>query len=155
MGIVVQDQYAEPDPFGNYDDQQQLLAEQPPEPPITVAVLAGGSGTDSQRSASLASARALLENLQTAPYDLQRESLRALLASESEEASAQSSWPDSASLPEDLRRGGINVHVYWLDRRLQPHRITAADLCARSVPDLDHQLPAHAEALPSIQVRSM
>jgi len=64
-------------PYERLEDEPYAEA---PEPPITVAVLAGGPGNYAQRAASLASARNLLDQLQTAPYDTYRPSLRAMLA---------------------------------------------------------------------------
>jgi hypothetical protein len=64
-------------PLERHDEEPYAEA---PEPPITVAVLAGGPGNYAQRAASLASARNLLDQLQTAPYDTFRPSLRAMLA---------------------------------------------------------------------------
>ena len=64
-------------PYERLEDEPYAEA---PEPPITVAVLAGGPGNYAQRAASLASARNLLDQLQTAPYDTFRPSLRAMLA---------------------------------------------------------------------------
>ena len=63
--------------FGRPEDAPYAEA---PEPPLTVAVLAGGPGNYAQRAASLASARNLLEQLQTAPYDIDRPSLGAMIA---------------------------------------------------------------------------
>lgn len=70
-------------------------------------------------------------------------------------AEATADCPDAESLPEDLRTGGINVAVYWLDSGMWAYRITAADLLGRSAAELDYQLPYLAEALPSIEVRRL
>lgn len=145
-----QEQYGEEDPFGAYDEQPG--AYEVPEPPFTIALIAGGSGTEAQRDASLASARTLMEQLQTAPYDLQRESLLSMLRSSGEFPEGLGDHPDEASLPEDLQVGGINVVAYWLDCSMNPHRITAADLLASSSTDLDYKLHVSAEALLSIEV---
>ena len=64
-------------PYERLEDEPYAEA---PEPPITVAVLAGGPGNYAQRAASLASARNLLDQLQSAPYDTYRPSMRAMLA---------------------------------------------------------------------------
>ena len=70
-------------------------------------------------------------------------------------AEATADCPDVEALPEDLRTGGINVAVYWLDSGMRPYRITAADLLGRSAAELEYQLPYLAEPLPSIEVRCL
>ena len=104
-------------PLGRHDEEPYAEA---PEPPITVAVLAGGPGNYAQRAASLASARNLLDQLQTAPYDTLRPSLRAMLgnadailaegaAAGSAEGEDSAGDPATTAQPADAVRGSAGT----------------------------------------------
>lgn len=147
------------------DDDAQVA----PEPPLTIALIVGGPGSEASRYDAFCAAAGLAQHLRTAPMSNDEDEdegeeggvtrvrppyglLLDMWRSEQPEDAGGDGEENEEDLPSFLTSGGIAVQTYYIDGDGQAWLLALSDLLGSSATELDSKLAAETmEPLPDLQ----